>query len=136
MQGMELTKEPFCCAVSIHHRLALQDRLTIQDLYGETLLLMHRGWSEYVDILRDDLWKNHPQIRIQDFDFYNTEIFNQCENSNTVLLAIQSWASVHPLMRILPVEWDYRIPFGLLYSTEPSAKVRKLLSAVEQVIKL
>ena len=67
--GLELSREPFCCAVSIHHRLAAKDKLQIQDLYGENLLLIHRDWSHYVDQLRDDLWRNHPQIQIVDFDF-------------------------------------------------------------------
>ena len=50
--GMELVRAPFECAVSIHHRLAVKDRLTLPDLYGENLMLMHRGWSHYVDQLR------------------------------------------------------------------------------------
>ena len=87
--GIELSREPFCCAVSIHHRLASKDKLQIEDLYGENLLLMHRGWSKYVDQLRDDLWKNHNEIKIIDFDFYNMNIFNRCENSNTSLLFSQ-----------------------------------------------
>lgn len=36
--GLELSREPFCCAVSIHHRLAKKDKLKIKDLYGENLL--------------------------------------------------------------------------------------------------
>lgn len=27
--GLELSREPFCCAVSIHHRLAAKDKLTL-----------------------------------------------------------------------------------------------------------
>ena len=118
--GLELSREPFCCAVSIHHRLAAKDKLQIQDLYGENLLLIHRDWSHYVDQLRDDLWQNHPQIQIVDFDFYNTDIFNRCENSYDVLLAIPGWANVHPLLKVIPVEWDYSIPYGLLHSSHPS----------------
>ena len=76
--GLEISREPICCAVSIHHRLAQKDRLTFQDLYGEKFMLMRREWSHYVDLLRDDLWKDHPQIQIVDFDFYNVEAFNQC----------------------------------------------------------
>ena len=60
--GLELIRGPFHCAVSIHHRLATKDKLQLSDLYGENLLLMHRGWSRYVDQLRDDLWQNHPQM--------------------------------------------------------------------------
>ena len=129
--GLELSREPFCCAVSIHHPLALKEKLQIHDLYGQNLMLMHRGWSSYVDQLRDDLWKNHSEIHIIDFDFYNTNIFNRCENTNDVLLAIPGWANVHPLLKVIPVEWEYSIPYGLLHSHHPTEPVKKILSAVK-----
>ena len=132
--GMQISKEPFCCAVALHHRLAGKETLAMEDLYGENMLLIQRGWSKYVDILRDDLRERHPQIQVIDFEFYNLEVFNRCENSNDVLLAIKNWESVHPLMKIIPVEWNYSIPYGLLYSMEPSEKVKKLLSAAEKAI--
>lgn len=132
--GLELSREPFCCAVSIHHRLAIKDKLKIEDLYGENLLLMKRNWSSYVDRLRDEIWKNHGQINIIDFDFYNMSIFNCCENSNDILLAIPGWANVHPLLKVIPVDWDYSIPYGLLHSPKPSPTVREFLTAVQKVI--
>ena len=130
--GLELSREPICCAVSVHHRLAEKDRLTVQDLYGENLMLMRRNWSHYVDLLRDDLWKNHPQIHIVDFDFYDVAVFNRCENNNYVLMAIENWRYVHPLLKILPVDWGYAIPFGLLHSPAPSLIVEKFLQAVQK----
>lgn len=50
-----------------------------------------------------------------------------------MLLAVKSWESIHPLMKIIPVDWDYAIPFGLLYSQEPSAKVRRLVDTIQRV---
>lgn len=129
--GLEISKQPICCAVSLHHRLAGKSKLTIQDLYGENLLLMHRGWSHYVDKLRDDLGQNHSQIHIVDFEFYDVDIFNRCENNNDVLMTVENWVNVHPLLKIIPVEWDYRIPFGLLHAPSPSNLVRRCLSAVQ-----
>ena len=131
--GLELVRGPFCCAVSIHHRLAEKDRLKISDLDGENLMLMHRGWSHYVDQLRDDLWQNHPKINIIDFDFYNMDIFNRCENSDNVLLAIPGWANVHPLLKVIPVEWNHSIPYGILHSIEPSPAVKRFLDAAKDV---
>lgn len=131
--GLELTRGPFGCAVSVHHRLAAKDKLKITDLYGENLMLMHRGWSHYVDRLRDELWSNHPQINIVDFDFYSMDVFNRCENSNDVLLAIPGWANVHPLLKVIPVEWDHNIPYGILHSPEPSPTVQRFLDAAESV---
>lgn len=132
--GFEISRQPICCAVSIHHRLADKNRLTIQDLYGERLMLMHRNWSHYVDVLRDDIWQNHSQIQIVDFDFYSVEVFNRCENSNDVLMAVQAWDSVHPLLKVIPVEWDHSIPYGLLHSHTPSETVKRFLSAIRSVL--
>lgn len=133
--GLELIRGPFHCAVSIHHRLATKDKLQLSDLYGENLLLMHRGWSRYVDQLRDDLWQNHPQINIVDFDFYGMDIFNRCENTNDVLLAIPGWANVHPLLKVIPVEWNHCIPYGILHSPTPTPTVQQFLDAAKKVSK-
>lgn len=131
-QGMEISRQRICCAVSLNHRLVSKEMLTFQDLYGENFLMMHRGWSNYVDELRDDIWKNHPQIRVVDFDIYSMEIFNRCENSNEILMAVENWKDAHPLLKIIPVEWKYTIPYGILYSTEPSELVKRFLKAVKK----
>lgn len=133
--GVELSREPFCVAVALHHRLAGKKVLTPEDLKGERLLMMRKGWSCYVDALRAELTEKYPEITIADFDFYNVDIFNRCENSNDMLLAIKSWESVHPLMKILSVEWDYKMPYGLLYAKDPSEKVEKLVRTVEGITK-
>lgn len=129
--GLELSREPFCCAVSIHHPLAAKDRLKMPDLYGENLLLMHRGWSRHVDELRDRILQDYSRINIVDFDFYDTNIFNRCESGNDVLLAIPGWANVHPLLKVIPMEWEYDIPYGLLHSPNPTETVRRFLSAAQ-----
>ena len=98
-------------------------------------MLMHRNWSRYVDELRDDIWKNHPQIHIVDFDFYSVDIFNRCENSNDILMAVQAWENVHPLLKVIPVEWDHSIPYGILHSPSPSASVRSFLAAVQTILR-
>lgn len=131
--GLELVRSPFCCAVSMRHRLAMKDRLQITDLYGENLLLMHRGWSHNVDQLRDDLWQHHPQIHLVDFDFYSMDIFNRCENTDDVLLAVPAWDNVHPLIKMLPIEWEHSIPYGILHSPAPSESVQRFLEIVKTI---
>ena len=36
--GLEITREPLCCAVSIYHPLAAKERLTVEDLYDRRFL--------------------------------------------------------------------------------------------------
>lgn len=132
--GLELLREPLCCAVSVNHRLADKKVLQPEDLYGEKLMLLRRGWSNYVDQLRDDLQANHPQIQLVDFDFYSVSVFNQCEISNELLMAIGSWKNVHPLLKIIPVNWPHTVPYGLLYAPAPSEVVRRVLAAVQAAL--
>ena len=132
--AFELNRQPICCAVSIYHPLAQKDKLSVEDLYGQNLMLIKRDWSKQVDILRDDLWLNHPQINIVDFSFYNVDVFNQCENNGALLMAVPIWQSVHPLLKILPVEWGHVIPFGLLHAPEPSPTVKRFLDTLSEVL--
>lgn len=131
--GCMLSHVPLRCAVSVYNPLAQKDRLQISDLYGQNFMVIRRGWNENVDKMRDDISNHHPQIHIVDFDFLSLSVFNQCENSNDLLMCIDEWANVHPLLKVLPVEWDYRLPFGLLHAPQPTPVVERFLRAVEQV---
>ena len=98
--GLELSRQPICCAVSIHHRLAQKEKLAIQDLYGEKFMLMHREWSHYVDLLRDDIWKNHPQIHIVDLDVYDVAAFNPVSYTHLDVYKRQTLTIAHRLTTI------------------------------------
>lgn len=131
--GLELARAPIRCAVSIYHPLAAKASLTTEDLHGENFMLIRRGWNKYLDVLRDDLWRDHLQINIIDFDQFTLEAFNRCENGNNVIMTIDAWDNVHPMLKTLPVEWDYTIPYGLLHSPTPSPTVQNFLDAVARL---
>lgn len=133
--ALELSKEPICCAMSVSHLLASRARLSVEDLNGENFMLIRRGWNGYLDILRDDLWQNHPQIHIVDFDFLSMRVLNQCEHSNDLMMTIEYWADIHPMLRTVPVDWEYFMPFGLLHAPTPSRTVKRFLDAVKTVMK-
>ncbi|MBM6752959.1 LysR family transcriptional regulator [Mediterraneibacter glycyrrhizinilyticus] len=132
--GMELSRQRICAAVSLNHPLAEKELLTYDDLEGENFLMMHRGWSKYVDELRDDIWKNHPGIRVTDFEIYSLDIFNRCENSNDILMVVENWKDVQPMLKVIPVEWKYTIPYGILYSKEPTALVKRFLKDIRKAM--
>ena len=134
--ALPLSCEPVRCAVSIYHPLSGKDHLTVQDLHGENFLLIRRGWNSSIDQMRDELMQEHPQINIVDFDFFSINVFNQCENSEDIMMTIDNWEHIHPLLKTLPVDWDYTIPFGLLHSPEPSSTVGRFLDAVKTVLDL
>lgn len=115
-------------AVSREHRLAGKSLISIEDLYGETLMMVARGDSGINDFIRNDLEKNHPQIRIEDTpQFYDLSVFNRCAESGNVLLTIECWQEVHPGLVSIRVDWDYSIPYGLLYALDAPEDVLKFV---------
>ena len=132
--ALMLSREPVRCALSTHHPLAGKKRLTVQDLHGEKLMMIHRGWNHYLDEMRDELRRHHPEIEIVDFDFFSVNAFNQCENSNDLMIAIDAWKSIHPLLQIVPVRWKFAVPFGILHAPTPSPTVERFLEAIGQVL--
>ena len=57
--GTEISREPFCVAVSIHHRLAEKKKITLDDLAGENFILILTPVKRFHII----------QIKIYDVDF-------------------------------------------------------------------
>lgn len=122
-------------AVSREHRLSSRNCVNVEDLYGETLMMVKRGDSGVNDFLRNDLEKNHPQIHIEDApQFYDLSVFNRCAETENVLLTIECWQDVHPGLVTIPVNWDYSIPYGLLYSRSAPENVLRFVKAADQFI--
>lgn len=121
-------------AVSREHRLASKQKIEISDLYGETLMMVRRGDSGINDFIRRDIEKNHPQIKIEDTpQFYDLSVFNRCAETNNVLLTIECWQEVHPALVTIPVKWDYKIPYGLLYSNDAPDDVLRFVDTIKEL---
>lgn len=123
------------CAVSREHPLAAKKYLELSDLYGETLMMVKEGDSETNDLIRNDLRKNHPDIRIEDTpQFYDMSVFNRCIETGNILLILECWQDVHPALISIPVKWEYSSPYGLLYSLNPPDYVIQFVNALKNCL--
>lgn len=121
-------------AVPREHRLAAKERIDVEDLYGETLMMVQPGDSGTNDFIRNDLEKNHPAIQIESTPpYYDLSVFNQCAETGKVLLTIECWQEVHPGLISIPVNWDYSIPYGLLYSLNAPEDVLDFVEAAKAI---
>lgn len=122
-------------AVSREHPLASKKYINLEDLYGETLMMVKKGDSGVNDFIRNDIEKNHPLIHIEDTpQFYDLSVFNRCAETRNVLLTIECWQDVHPGLVSLSVNWDYSIPYGLLYSLNPPDDVLRFVESASKLI--
>ena len=58
------------------------------------------------------------------------ETFNTCGATGSLLLTLDAWAGIHPSLVTLPVEWNFTVPYGLLYSQNLSEDAAAFLRTI------
>ncbi|OZG63319.1 transcriptional regulator [Bifidobacterium lemurum] len=129
-QALRLADLPLCCAMARNHPLAYKRRLTFDDLDGQTLIMIRRGDTSYIDELRDEIETNHPGIRIHSVPSYGTEVFNQVEALGGLMVSVQIWSELHPSLVTVPCEWRYTVPYGIVYPLKPAPIVERFVEAM------
>ncbi len=128
------------CAIAAprKHRLSNKEKLCWNDLNGETIMLVKRGDSPVLNRLRDEIETKHQKITVLDAPhFYDTNIFNECEQIGCLMETLDIWTDVHPSIVTIPMIWDYKMPYGIIYAKHPSktmeafaAKIRDSLEFI------
>ena len=86
-----------------------------------------------MDAARDFFEREYQQVQIKETEFIDLHLFNQIVSSNALMLSARCWRNVHPLLATIPVDWDFVMPYGLIYAKEPSKEVLEFIMAVGQM---
>ena len=123
---------PLCVSCSMNHPLATKQKLSLEDLHGETLLVGRKGFSAYIDRAWDYIVKHHPQIDLKEMAVTDLPTFNHVVSSGNLILSAECWKGVHPLLATIPVDWEFTVPYGLIYAKDPPNEVLQFIMAVGQ----
>jgi DNA-binding transcriptional LysR family regulator len=119
-------------AVSFQNPLAKNDELKLSDLSGQTLLMVKKGDSKLNDNIHEFLEKKYPDIKIETTDyFYDMSVFNECAETNKMLLITSVWENIRPDLKPIKLDWDFSIPYGLIYSKNPSENVKRFINVIK-----
>lgn len=130
---LNLGEYQLCVAVPQGHPLAARKELTLRDLHGEHLMMVKSGDTELLDHFHDMLKMTHPQILIEEAGYYyDMDTFNTCEQTGTLLLTLDVWANIHPSLVTLPVKWEYKVPYGILYPKKASDDVKRFVGIIKE----
>ena len=123
------------CAVPAAHPLAKKKKLSLSDLSEETLLFPYRGLPLLAHRFSDEMKKNHPDIQV-DLQplFYDLDLFNRCAENGTLLISLECWDELHPGMVNLPVDWDWHMPFGLIWKKDSRKEVLEFAEAFRKAL--
>mgnify|MGYP000717323974 CR=1 FL=1 len=124
-----------CVALPRSHPLAKKEKLSITDLYNEKLLCVSSGDCLNIDDFRKYMQTFYPYIILEDVGyFYDLDTFNRCEEEGCLLLTLDAWDNIHPSLITIPVDWAYKMPYGLLYKKNPS-KQKDCLKEIDKYVK-
>ena len=118
-------------AIPVTHPLCGKEKITLSDLKSRKASLIRKNWNEYIDELRTDLTENGTEI--VDFEMFHLGAYNRAVQEIAPIITVEGWEDVHPLLRIIPADWGYRIPFGILYSPTPTKQVRDFIGALQKI---
>ncbi|MGM9531724.1 LysR family transcriptional regulator [Intestinibacter sp.] len=131
----ELGEYDLCVAMSKDNPLAVKDILEISDLYDKHLIMPKSDDTVSLNKFRKSLKISHPEIIFDEGNcFYDIETFNKCEESDNMLLTLDAWKNIHPSLVTLPVNWNFKVPYGLLYAKNPSDDVLHFLDLLRELI--
>lgn len=116
-----------CLAVSINNPLSSRKSITFDDLKGHKVIMVERGDTDYIDYIRDKIENEYPDIEIINVPAYDIDTFNFCNEINGIMISVDLWDKIHPLLVNVPLEAEFYAPYGLIYSAEPDQKVKEFI---------
>ncbi len=128
-------KYRLCVAVPRTHALAKKKAISIRDLDGYPLMLMHSGSSPINSLIRRDIAQQHLGINLVDIHTdYSASTYDLAVERNCPLLSIECWDRVHPDMKSIPLSGPYELPYGIVYSRTPSENMKAFLAIIKELI--
>lgn len=118
-------------AVPVSHALSAESLITPEKLKNRKVLFIRRGWNIYVDNLRDKL--EASGVRTEDFEMFNISAYNRAVTENKPIITVEGWEDVHPLLKLIPADWEDSIPFGVFYSPTPTKLVKRFVGLLNSI---
>ncbi|MDE6868185.1 MAG: LysR family transcriptional regulator [Clostridia bacterium] len=118
-------------AIPLTHPLSMKPKIEIADLKGQKVLLIRKNWNKHIDELREDLTANG--VTVEEFEMFNLGAYNRAVQENVPIITVEGWEDVHPLLKIVHADWEYRIPFGILYSPTPTKQVKEFVNTLIKI---
>ena len=118
-------------AVPMSHALSAETLITPEKLKNRKVLFIRRGWNKYIDDLREKL--EAKGVKTEDFEMFNISAYNRAVTENMPIITVEGWEDVHPLLKLIPADWEDSIPFGVFYSPTPTKLVKKFVGLLSSI---
>ncbi len=92
------------------------------------------GVSYELDALRAEINKKYPTIGIIDSSYYGLDTFTLCEVNPYILITLEIYSDIHTNLITIPLEPEQTMPYGIIYSKNPTPAAQKFIAAAGRSI--
>lgn len=132
LKAFELYNDNIAVAFSKNSDNAGKKKLDIEDLYEKKLFVPHEKFNRRIDVLVGDLRDFHSRIEIVRYDVITMAFLEELSSCEDFLLVSQHMDLSSFGLNVLPVDWNYKVQYGLVYSQKPESKVEDLIRILEK----
>ena len=125
----EICRVPFGFAVANNHPLAQKKLIRQNDLADQTVMTINDGTCEVLADLLALLRRSHAQVVFP--DSYSSNPLWESAFRRDALLVPMCWADILINMSVIPFEFDYSLPYGIFYRSQPHTSVQRFLEFIK-----
>ena len=93
------------------------------------------SFVKYTQDIVNKIKQNCHNVEIIDAPlYYDMNLFNKCEENGYLLITLEYWKDIHPAFKTIPISSGESMPYGIIYSKEPSDDASKFLEIVKTVV--
>ena len=130
-QILHLATQPARIGVPTYHPLAWKSCLGRKDLNGQTILMKRTDAPPILKEIKQDILFHCSGVKIEETDILDYHVFNRAVNENKLIMTVDCWRDVHPMIRTLPVGWTHEFNYGVIYPTKPSAVIQRFIDLLQ-----
>ena len=127
-QFYEICRVPFGCAVVCDHALAGRDRISFDELHGQTVHSINAGTCDTIAMLLNRLREAGAKVVINFEE--GMKMFWESAFTRDVVLVPLCFHDILINMTVIPLEEEFMLPYGIFYRSLPNPAVRKFLDFI------
>ena len=132
---LKLRDSKLCLSVLNNHPLANKKTINFKDIKNETIMTITDGDSKTMLDLKKCIEEKCENVTIKQAPFlYDLNVFNECEEKEYSLITVDCWKDIHPAFKTIPLKFDKTIPYGILYTKNPSKYVVNFIEAIKSAL--
>ena len=121
-------------AVPPTHPLSSKTAITMDDLKGETLVMLKHGLVPTTDQIHKRIKAEYPDIHVIETSVYTPQLYSTWSQLGYAVETLDLWEASHPYMKTLSVDWEYEAPIGIVLLHEPNESTQLFIDAILEVV--